>query len=41
VECAGPGGRRYTITAVITDNAGNRTTVATEAVVPHDMRGKK
>ncbi len=34
-------GRHYAITAVITDNAGNRTTVTTEAVVPHDMRGKK
>jgi hypothetical protein len=34
-------GRHYSITAVITDNAGNKTTVTTEAVVPHDMRGKK
>ncbi|MBI1919481.1 MAG: PD40 domain-containing protein [Geobacter sp.] len=33
-------GRHYTITAVVTDNAGNSTTVTTEALVPHDMRGK-
>lgn len=33
-------GRHYTITAVVTDQAGNNTTVTTEAVVPHDMRGK-
>ncbi len=33
-------GRHYTITAVITDKAGNRTTVTTEAVCPHDMREK-
>jgi hypothetical protein len=37
----GKDGRHYTITAVITDSAGNKTTVTTEAVVPHDMRGKK
>jgi len=34
-------GRHYTITAVITDEAGNVTTVTTEAVCPHDMREKK
>ncbi len=34
-------GRHYTITAVITDKAGNVTTVTTEAVCPHDMREKK
>jgi hypothetical protein len=30
-------GRRYTITAVATDNAGNQSTVTTEVIVPHDM----
>lgn len=30
-------GRHYTITAVVTDKAGNSTTATTEAVVPHDM----
>jgi hypothetical protein len=33
-------GRHYAITAVITVNAGNRTTVTTEAVCPHDMGNK-
>ncbi|HEY6872077.1 MAG TPA: choice-of-anchor D domain-containing protein [Geobacteraceae bacterium] len=31
-------GRHYTVTAVATDLAGNRTTASTEIVVPHDMR---
>ena len=31
-------GRHYTIIAVITDKAGNTTTVTTEAICPHDMR---
>lgn len=31
-------GRHYSITAEITDKAGNKTTVTTEAVVPHDKR---
>ena len=30
-------GRLYTITAVITDNAGNQSTVTTTLLVPHDM----
>lgn len=30
-------GRHYTISAVITDTAGNRSTVSTEVVVPHDL----
>lgn len=34
-------GRLYTITAVITDDAGNKTTASTEVVVPHDMRQRK
>lgn len=34
-------GRHYTITAVITDKAGNTTTVSSEAVCPHDMRDEK
>jgi len=29
-------GRVYTITAVVTDQAGNRTTKATTVIVPHD-----
>lgn len=33
-------GRHYTITAIVMDNAGNITTVTTEALVPHDMRGE-
>lgn len=32
-------GRMYTITAVVTDQAGNRTTRSTMVVVPHDMGG--
>lgn len=32
-------GRMYTITAVVTDQAGNRTTRSTTVVVPHDMGG--
>ncbi len=31
-------GRVYTITAVVTDQAGNRTTKTTTVVVPHDRR---
>lgn len=31
-------GRHYTVIAVVTDKAGNSTTTAAEAVVPHDMR---
>ncbi len=31
-------GRLYTITAVITDNAGNQSTGTTTVLVPHDMR---
>lgn len=31
-------GRRYAITAVVTDNAGNQSTATTEVLVPHDMR---
>jgi hypothetical protein len=31
-------GRVYTITAVITDNAGNQSTGKTTVLVPHDMR---
>ncbi len=31
-------GRLYTITAVITDNAGNQSTATTTVLVPHDMR---
>lgn len=31
-------GRHYTITVVVTDEAGNSATAATDAVVPHDMR---
>ena len=31
-------GRIYTITAVITDKAGNRSTGTTTVLVPHDMR---
>jgi hypothetical protein len=34
-------GRHYTITAVITDKAGNRTTVTTAVVCPHDMKDKQ
>ncbi len=30
-------GRVYTITAVVTDQAGNRTTKSTAVIVPHDM----
>jgi hypothetical protein len=33
-------GRHYTITAIITDKAGNTTSVSSEAVCPHDMREK-
>ncbi len=33
-------GRHYTITAVITDKAGNTSTSSTEVVCPHDMRDK-
>lgn len=40
-EGADRDGRRYTITAVITDKAGNTSTVSTEAVCPHDMRDKR
>jgi alpha-tubulin suppressor-like RCC1 family protein len=31
-------GRLYTITAVLTDNAGNQSTATTTVIVPHDMR---
>jgi hypothetical protein len=31
-------GRHYTITAVVTDKAGNQTTATTTVLVPHDMR---
>jgi hypothetical protein len=31
-------GRHYTITALVTDAAGNRSTATTEVLVPHDMR---
>lgn len=31
-------GRHYTITVVTTDKAGNQSTAATTALVPHDMR---
>lgn len=31
-------GRYYTITAAVTDKAGNRSTSTTEVLVPHDMR---
>ena len=31
-------GRHYVITAVVTDKAGNVSTVSTEVLVPHDMR---
>ncbi len=31
-------GRVYTITAVVTDKAGNQTTATTTALVPHDIR---
>ncbi len=31
-------GRQYTITAVVTDKAGNRSTATTAVLVPHDMR---
>lgn len=31
-------GRHYTITAVVTDKAGNSSSTTTEAVVPHDIR---
>ncbi len=31
-------GRHYTITAVVTDKAGNQSTATTEVLVPHDMR---
>ncbi|MBI4823576.1 MAG: hypothetical protein HY805_05020 [Nitrospirae bacterium] len=31
-------GRRYTITVVATDNAGNSSTASTVVVVPHDQR---
>ena len=34
-------GRHYLISAVITDNAGNKTIVTTEAVCPHDMGDKQ
>lgn len=34
-------GRVYTITAVATDAAGNRSEQSTTALVPHDMRDKK
>jgi len=30
-------GRVYTITVVVTDQAGNRTTKSTTVIVPHDM----
>jgi hypothetical protein len=30
-------GRVYTITAVATDKAGNKSTAVTEVIVPHDM----
>jgi hypothetical protein len=31
-------GRRYTITAVARDNAGNQSTAVTEVIVPHDRK---
>lgn len=31
-------GRQYTITAVVTDKAGNKSTASTAVLVPHDMR---
>jgi sugar lactone lactonase YvrE len=31
-------GRRYTITVVVTDMAGNKSTATSEVLVPHDMR---
>ena len=40
-EGADRDGRHYLITAVITDKAGNKTTVTTEAVCPHDMGDKE
>jgi hypothetical protein len=33
-------GRLYTITAVVTDNAGNQSTGTKTVLVPHDMQGK-
>ena len=40
-EGADMDGRHYLVTAAITDRAGNKTTVTTEAVCPHDMRDKQ
>ena len=31
-------GRHYTITAVVTDKAGNQSSASTTVLVPHDMR---